>query len=168
MYNLNMNITDIVISQDLEILLKLATALFLGMSLGVERAIAGKTAGMRTYGLVTIGSALFVIIGVLASGGYENGSSFTDSAARVTAAIIQGIGFLGAGLIFFKDAKLSGVTTAAGIWVAAGIGIAIGYGFYILAIMATVFALFIFTVLWYIEHRLTTFAHVESEEHEER
>jgi len=159
-----MDITTLLSTQDLEIILKLFTALFLGMSLGIERAIAGKTAGMRTYGLVTMGSALFVVIGILASGGYRETSVFTDSSARITAAIIQGIGFIGAGLIFFKDAKVSGVTTAAGIWVAAGVGAAIGYGFYILAVITTIFALFAFTGLWYIENKLKALAHFSEED----
>lgn len=151
-----MDIASLISSQDFEIVLKLFTALLLGMSLGIERALAGKTAGMRTYGLVTMGSTLFVIIGILASGGYAGGTHFTDSSARITAAIIQGIGFIGAGLIFFKakEEKISGVTTAAGIWVAASIGVAIGYGFYVLAIVATVFTLFAFTGLWYIENKV--------------
>lgn len=145
--------------QNFEIILKLFTALFLGMSLGVERAIAGKTAGMRTYGLVTMGAALFVIIGVLASGGYHTQNiAFTDSSARITAAIIQGIGFIGAGLIFFKGEKISGITTAAGIWVAAGVGASIGYGFYSLAVSTTLFALFAFTALWYLENKVKSFA----------
>lgn len=161
-----MDVTIFLSSQDLEITLKLFAALFLGMSLGIERAIAGKTAGMRTYGLVTMGSALFVIIGVLASGGYHNTAMFTDSSARITAAIIQGIGFIGAGLIFFKvkDEKVSGVTTAAGIWVAAGVGVAIGYGFYILAIITAIFTLFAFTGLWYIESKVKSFAHFPNED----
>jgi len=146
-------------NQSFEIVLKLLTALFLGMSLGIERAIAGKTAGMRTYGLVTMGSALFVIIGVLATGGYQVGNSvFTDSSARITAAIIQGIGFIGAGLIFFKGTKVSGITTAAGVWIAAGVGAAIGYGFYSLATITTLLALFAFTGLWYVENKVKVFA----------
>ena len=159
-------IIDILPVDSLEMVLKLVAALFLGMSLGVERAIAGKTAGMRTYGLVTMGSALFVIIGVFASGGYHITGIFTDSSARITAAIIQGIGFIGAGLIFFKvkDEKVSGVTTAAGIWVASGIGVAIGYGFYILAIITTIFTLFVFTGLWYIENKVKTLAHFSNED----
>lgn len=159
-----MDISTIFSSQDIEVALKLIIALALGMSLGIERAIAGKTAGMRTYGLVTMGSALFVIVGVLASGGYNTASSFTDSSARITAAIIQGIGFLGAGLIIFKQSKVSGVTTAAGIWTSAAVGVAIGYGFYTLAVIATVLTLFIFTGLWFIEHKLTSFTHHEHEE----
>jgi len=162
-----MDINAITTSLEFEITLKLFSALFLGMSLGIERALAGKTAGMRTYGLVTMGSALFVIIGVLASGGYSaTATAFTDSSARITAAIIQGIGFIGAGLIFFKvkDGKISGITTAAGIWVAAGVGVAIGYGFYALAVITAVFTLFAFTALWYVENRVKALVHLSKED----
>lgn len=158
-----MEITTLLSTQEIEIILKLFAALFLGMSLGIERALAGKTAGMRTYGLVTMGSALFVIIGVLASGGFENTKVFTDSSARVTAAIIQGIGFIGAGLIIFKGSKVSGVTTAAGIWIAAGVGAAIGYGFYILAVATAIFTILAFTTLWYIENKLKSMVHFSEE-----
>ncbi|MBI5078386.1 MAG: MgtC/SapB family protein [Candidatus Yonathbacteria bacterium] len=158
-----MDIATLFSNQDIEIILKLFIALLLGMSLGIERAIAGKTAGMRTYGLVTMGSALFVIVGVLASGGYGNSVALSES-TRFTASIISGIGFIGAGLIFFKDAKVSGITTAAGIWVAAGIGVAIGYGFYMLAVITTIFALFVFTSLWYIENKIKSFARLPDEE----
>jgi putative Mg2+ transporter-C (MgtC) family protein len=162
-----MDFTLFLSGQNLEIILKLFTALFLGMSLGIERAMAGKTAGMRTYGLVTMGSTLFVVIGILASGGFNvTTGAFTDSSARITAAIIQGIGFIGAGLILFKDEKINGVTTAAGIWVAAGVGAAIGYGFYSLAVITTIFALFAFTALWYIENKLKHFAHFPEHDRE--
>lgn len=160
-----MEINTILTAENFEIVFKLFVALLLGMSLGIERAIAGKTAGMRTYGLVTMGSALFAIVGVLASGGYSSPAALSES-TRFTASIISGIGFIGAGLIFFKDAKVSGVTTAAGIWVAAGTGIAIGYGFYMLAVITTIFALFVFTVIWYIENKLKTLAHLTEEEQE--
>ncbi|TAN35829.1 MgtC/SapB family protein [Patescibacteria group bacterium] len=158
-----MEVTTFLSAGELEVILKLFAALFLGMSLGIERALAGKTAGMRTYGLVTMGSALFVIIGVLASGGFENTKVFTDSSARVTAAIIQGIGFIGAGLIIFKGSKVSGVTTAAGIWIAAGVGAAIGYGFYVLAVTTAIFTILAFTTLWYIENKLKSMVHFSEE-----
>lgn len=141
---------------DIGLIMKLVLALFLGMCLGIERVVAGKIAGMRTYGLVTMGSALFTIIGVVVAGGYESELAFKES-IRLTAQIITGIGFIGAGLIMFNGSKVSGVTTAAGIWVAAGVGVAVGYGLYVLAVSATVFALTTFTALWYIENRLKIF-----------
>lgn len=158
-----MDITTIFSGGNLEIFLKLLVALFLGMSLGIERALAGKIAGMRTYGLVAMGSALFVIIGVMAGGGFDSPLALTES-LRFTAQVITGIGFIGAGLIFFKDQTVSGVTTAAGIWVAAGVGMAIGYELYVLALIASIFALLVFTVLWYVEEKLKAFLHHDEKE----
>ncbi len=158
-----MEILSFISAQNIEIGLKLIAALSLGMSLGIERALAGKTAGMRTYGLVTMGSALFVIVGVIAAGGFESLEATTES-LRLTGQIITGVGFLGAGLIIFKSSKVSGVTTAAGIWTSAGVGMAIGYGLHSLAVVATVLTLFVFTGLWYIEDRLKTLVRDEEEE----
>ncbi len=72
----------------------------------------------------------------------------------IMAQIVSGIGFLGAGLIIFKDSKLTGLTTATSIWVSAGIGMAVGFGFYGMAIIATILTLFIFIILWFVEERV--------------
>ena len=160
-----MDFSSILTAPNIEIFLKLFTALVLGMLLGIERAIVGKTAGMRTYGLVTRGSALFVIIGVTAGGGFDSERGSLES-LRFTTQIITGIGFLGAGLIFFQGGKMSGVTTAAGIWVAAGVGMAIGYGYYVLAFFTTILALLIFTLLWHIENGLKKFVHHDEASHQ--
>jgi putative Mg2+ transporter-C (MgtC) family protein len=135
-----------------EYLVRLALAMFLGMILGVERVVAHKTAGMRTYALVAMGSALFVTISEILFLNHGNTAGFDPT--RLASQIISGIGFLGAGLIIFKDSKLSGLTTATGIWVSAGIGMATGFGFFSLAIGATVLTLFIFIVLWYVEQSI--------------
>lgn len=148
-----MNILNFISAENIEIISKLVVALLLGMSLGIERAVAGKTAGMRTYGLVTMGSALLAMTGVFIGGGFGSQTALTDS-IRFSAQIIMGIGFIGAGLIFVKGVDVSGVTTAAGLWIAAGVGIAVGYGFYSLAIVATVLAILTFTFFWYVEDRL--------------
>lgn len=132
--------------------LQIILALLLGMVLGVERSIAGKTAGMRTYALVAMGACLLIISSI----------QFTASIAgfinpdplRVVAGIVTGVGFLGAGIIIFREATLQGLTTAAGLWVAAGIGITVGYELYALAVFTTVLTLFIFTMLWFVEEYL--------------
>lgn len=139
----------------LEPYIQILVALILGAVLGIERNFVGKTAGMRTYSLVSMSACLFVLISVEA-GLSLPAQSFTPM--QVVAGIITGIGFLGAGLIIFKDSKLIGLTTAAGLWVAAGIGIAVGYKLYGLAVFATLITLFNFTILWRIEHRLTKIA----------
>lgn len=132
-----------------EYFIRLGVAMILGVLLGVERVVAHKTAGMRTYALVAMGSALFVIIGEVLFANHGSTTGFDPT--RLAAQVVSGIGFLGAGLIIFKDSKLSGLTTATGIWVSAGIGMSAGFGFFSLALFATILTLFVFIVLWYVE-----------------
>lgn len=130
-----------------EILVRLLVALGLGMIIGLERFVAHKTAGMRTYSLISMGSALFVIISILAT--VTTGSPFFDY--HIVAQIIAGAGFIGAGVVFHKQDQTVGLTTASGLWVSAGIGMAAGFGFYWLAIITASLTLFIFTALYFIE-----------------
>ena len=108
-------------------LLRVLLAGALGAFVGLEREIVGKPAGMRTYGLVGMGSAAFTVVGLLAFGS-------GDPSSRVGQGIVTGIGFLGAGTILHMSRRIVGLTTAAGIWTAAAIGMAIGGGLYILGI----------------------------------
>ncbi len=132
-----------------DIIIRVAMAVGLGALLGVERTLAGKTAGLRTYAMVSLGSCLFIIISQIVS--LNNINLFSFDPLRIGAQIIAGIGFIGAGLVIFQDNKVVGLTTAAGIWVSAGIGMACGFGMFGVAIVALVFALIIFTVLWFVE-----------------
>ena len=136
----------------LDIVTRLLVALFLGMFIGVERVWAHKTAGMRTYALVSMGSALFVIIS------NEMVKYYTGFAGMnplmIVSQIVVGVGFIGAGLIFTKDSKLMGLTTATGLWVSAGIGMAAGFKLFNIAIVATFLTLFVFVVLWFVEEQL--------------
>ncbi|OGZ03817.1 MAG: hypothetical protein A2648_02585 [Candidatus Lloydbacteria bacterium RIFCSPHIGHO2_01_FULL_41_20] len=131
---------------------KLFIAIVLGMLIGFERILAHKTAGPRTHALVSMGSALFVIISEIIIESHANLSS--PDPLRVASQIIVGVGFLGAGIIMFRDSHIEGLTTASGLWVAAGIGTAVGFGLYELGIIATALTIFIFTVLWYIESKI--------------
>lgn len=135
-----------------DVILRLFVALLLGMIIGTERVWAHKTAGMRTYALVSMGSALFVVISNEMVSYYSGFSGMNP--LMIVAQIVVGIGFLGAGIIFNKDAKLVGLTTATGLWVAAGIGMACGLGLFNIAVVATILTLFIFIVLWFIEKRI--------------
>ncbi len=136
--------------------LQMILAMLLGTLLGVERTFAQKTAGMRTYGLVCMGSCLFILISTMVAETFVSVSSFDP--LRLAAGVVTGIGFLGAGLIIMKDSKLSGLTTAAGLWVSCGIGMAVGFKFFSVAIFATILTLFSFTILWSIELRVKAFA----------
>ena len=136
-------------ASNLGIFVQLLVAMLLGMIVGTERSIAGKTAGMRTYALVSMGSALFIIVSVSVSAAYLGVVNFDP--LRVAAAIITGIGFIGAGIIIFRETTLRGLTTAAGLWASAGIGIAIGFRLYFIGVLAALLILFVFTAMWFIE-----------------
>jgi len=131
---------------------QLALAAILGLILGAERSVAGKSAGMRTFALVSLGACLFTIISVLVTTQYLGKVNFDPM--RVTASIVTGVGFIGAGLIMFRQNIVRGLTTAAGMWIAAGVGVATGFGLYAIAVYTTLLTLFIFTAVWFIEAKL--------------
>ena len=138
----------------LDVFIRLFLAIILGMLLGIERNFAHKPVGLRTYALLSFGSALFIIISEMIR--IENfGSSIVDP-TRIAAQIITGVGFLGTGLIIWKEKEgmLVGLTTATGFWVATGIGMACGFGYFSLAIIATLMMLFVLTILWFVEDRV--------------
>jgi putative Mg2+ transporter-C (MgtC) family protein len=119
----------------LEILLRLLAAFICGAAIGLNREFHRKPAGFRTFALVSLGSAL-VVISMESRGG-------PDAISRVIQGLLTGVGFLGAGVIFRREApnKVSGLTTAAAVWLTAGLGTAAGLGQYTLVIAGTVIAL---------------------------
>ncbi len=128
---------------------QLALAALLGAVMGTERSVvARQQAGMRTYALVALGSCAFVAAGLFIG---SSGAGDSDP-ARVAAAIVQGVGFIGAGLIFMRGENVHGITTAAGLWVSAAVGVMIAFGMYSVAIFATALTLAIFFILWFVEH----------------
>jgi len=137
-----------------EFVTRLVIAAVLGGLLGLERSIAGKHAGMRTYALVSLGSALFVCMGTLAS--FQLTQFVSVNPLQLAGSVIIGIGFIGSGLAVFHGAHPGELTTASGIWVVAGVGMAAGFGFYTLALGATILGVFIFSVLARVEHSLRT------------
>lgn len=143
---------DIFNREILETIWQLVLAAFLGGFIGLERFLARRVAGMRTYALVSLGSALFSILSKTAFQEFLGISSFDPS--RIASQVVVGIGFLGAGVIIFHKSKLQGLTTAAGLWVAAAIGMSVGYKLYALALFTTILVILILTVFWHIEERL--------------
>lgn len=129
-------------TQVTRITLRLLVAATLGGLLGYQREQQGKSAGVRTHMLVAIGAALFVLIP------QQAGASGADL-SRVLQGLIAGVGFLGAGAIIMgtKQVETRGLTTAAGIWVTAAIGIAAGMGREMTAVLSTLLALFILSVV---------------------
>ena len=135
--------------QNSEVILKLTTAVLLGMIIGLQRLFVNRAAGMKTYALVSLGAASFVVISEMLSVKYIDVKGFDPS--RIASQVVVGIGFLGAGSIIMRDNKTLGLTTAAGLWVTASIGMACGFGFFDIAIITTVLVLFILTVVYRIE-----------------
>lgn len=151
----------------LEIAIRITVAMLLGLLVGAERSHVGKSAGMRTYALVSLGAALFVIISELISAEYLASGVFGKTSldpTRIASQLVVGIGFLGAGVIFVQRQILTGLTTAAGLWVVAGVGAACGYGLYFLASYATFLTLFVFEALWYIEEHFLRTAKFDNED----
>jgi putative Mg2+ transporter-C (MgtC) family protein len=122
----------------LEALARIAVAAGLGGVIGLERELDEKAAGLRTHMLVSVGSALFTIVGAY---GFSDFRAVQVDPTRVAAQVVTGIGFLGAGLIFRQGFTIRGLTTAASLWLVAAIGMAAGAGFWKGAVIATIVAL---------------------------
>jgi putative Mg2+ transporter-C (MgtC) family protein len=122
--------------------LRLVVAIVLGALLGYERESRGASAGLRTHMLVSLGSALFVLVPLQAGMAIEDLS-------RVLQGVAAGIGFLGAGAILKlnDEQAVKGLTTAAGIWLTCAVGVAAGMGLEATAVLSTVFALVIFSLM---------------------
>lgn len=155
---------EIFTQQNIEIFYQLLLAMSLGAAIGAERRLAQKTAGMRTFALVSMGAALFTIISSVAFMDYVGKPGFDPS--RIASQIVVGIGFLGAGLIIFQDSKVRGLTTAAGLWVTAAIGMAVGYKLYVIAVFATILTLVVFLFLWLFEQKFLTNTRIQFHESE--
>jgi len=140
---------------NLIILEQLTLSLFLGALIGLERKLAQKPAGLRTYALVSLGATIFTIISETMALKYSGMTGFSFDPSRIISQIVVGIGFVGAGVIIYHRSKIHGITTAASLWVTAAIGAAIGFKLYNLATIATCLVLIVLIVLYFIENRIT-------------
>lgn len=132
-----MNLNTISLELDVQMFLRLLIAVVLGALVGYERERAGKPAGVRTHGMVSLGAALFAVVSL-------HGFGNTGDPARVAAQIVTGIGFLGAGAILHQRGSVHGLTTAASLWVTAAIGLAVGVG---MVFMSLATAILVFLLL---------------------
>ncbi|GAA3809567.1 MgtC/SapB family protein [Sphaerisporangium flaviroseum] len=116
---------------------QLVLAFVLSSTIGLEREIRQKSAGLRTHTLVGFASALIMLVSKY---GFNDvlGENVTVDPSRVAAQIVSGIGFIGAGLIFIRQDAVRGLTTAATIWLTAAVGMAAGAGLWLLAVIVTV------------------------------
>jgi len=119
-------------------IMKLGIAALLGLMLGIEREVKQKPVGMKTSLVISVTACLLTVVSIESSFRYAEPYIRQMDPHRLSAQIVSGIGFLGAGVILRRsNEKISGLTTAAIIWSAAGIGIAVGSGFYVEAIVVT-------------------------------
>lgn len=125
----------ILIGHELEFLIRIAVCLLCGTTIGVERELRNKPAGISTNCFVIAGACLFTFISQQAD---------PSSPARIAAQVVSGVGFLGAGMILKAAGdKITNLTTAASVWFGAAIGMSIGMGWYVVAVIATVYAVLV-------------------------
>ena len=127
----------------LSVVLRIAAALFMGGALGLERGMKNRPAGLRTYMLVCVGSCL-----IMMTNQFIFQTTGTGDPTRMSAQVISGIGFLGAGtIVVTQHNQIKGLTTAAGLWACAGAGLALGIGFYEAAVVGGISIFVVLTLL---------------------
>lgn len=140
-----------------KILFRLALAAVLGGLVGLEREVHGLPAGIRTYLLLSMGSALIMVLSeflFLEFVPLEVGEAMRADPGRIAAQAVTGIGFLGGGVILRYRDSIRGLTTAACVWVACAIGLTIGAGFYLFGAAVTALTLASLVGLKAVERRL--------------
>jgi putative Mg2+ transporter-C (MgtC) family protein len=135
---------------DVEAIQRLALAMVVGAVLGVERERLDRPAGLRTYMLVVEGACLFMICAILLAEQINRAGGVSDP-GRIASTVVQGIGFIAAGVILTTGKEVVGLTTAAGLWVATALGLLIGAGFYLIAIVAAVATVVALVALRHVE-----------------
>ncbi len=140
-------------THETQIIIKLALAALFGACIGIERELKHKPMGLRTNVLIAMTGSLVMI---MASEMTRLTGSDSNSAPRLAAAVIQGLGFLGAGTIIHVRSSVTGLTTAAVLLLVAGIGLATGAGAWVLAIAATAITLLVLTTFGALERALHT------------
>ncbi|MCZ0962664.1 MgtC/SapB family protein [Paracoccus benzoatiresistens] len=129
---------------DTDAMLPLLGSVIAGALIGADREFLGKPAGLRTHALVCFASALMTLLGLRMAEWtvvFPEGTQIVSDMARMPHAILTGIGFLGAGVIFRSGISVHGLTTAASLWLTASLGIVFGAGLLELATISTAIAL---------------------------
>ena len=120
---------------------RLVLAALFGTIIGLDREYREKEAGFRTHFLVSLGSALMMIVSQYGFSEILTHDGVSLDPSRIAAQVVSGIGFIGAGTIIFNHQIVRGLTTAASLWATAGIGLNAGAGMSWLALAATILTL---------------------------
>lgn len=124
-----------------EVVFRIILASVLSALIGLERFVHGKPAGIRTHALAGMGAAVMTLCGVLIAQQYRDIENAVVDPTRLASIVIQGIGFIGAGVIIQSRGFVKGLTSAATLWFVAAIGISMGFGFWQIALTATLLGL---------------------------
>lgn len=135
------------ILSQLEFLLRIIVAGLCGAVVGYERESHLKTAGIRTHLIVSMASALMMVVSKYGFNDVIPINGINLDPSRIASGAVTAIGFLGAGVIFVRKQTVSGLTTAAGIWATVGIGSAIGGGLYIIGATVAVLIVLVHVIL---------------------
>ena len=136
----------------MEVIGQLLLAVLLGSIIGIERTLAHRLAGFRTFALVALGACVFTVVSNIAFESFGPASAFDPS--RIASQIVVGVGFLAGGLIVFNKDQVHGLTTSAGLWVAAAIGMAVGFKLYLIAIAVAILTVLVFGLFWQLEQKI--------------
>lgn len=139
----------------IDMLLRLLAAALTGTIIGWERESKDKPAGLRTHMMVSLGAAVFAIVGLeIMESAIHSEHKVQFDFLRVVQGIIGGVGFLGAGAIIHSGGTVRGITTAASIWLTAAIGLSCGLGFYLIALTAGVLGIVVLFGFHIIERKM--------------
>lgn len=136
-----------------DICLRLGCAMLIGLVVGTEREYTHRPAGMRTHILVALGACAVAITSEMLFNEYHMKYGATPDPARLSAQVITGVGFLGAGTIMREGYTVKGLTTAASVWAVACLGLAAGSGYYALALTGMIFIFVTLTLFESFQHK---------------
>lgn len=151
-YNILMNTSSFELSF-LDVALRFLCAMLVGLVIGTEREYTNRPAGMRTHILVALGACSVMVVGQMLFAHYSSFGANPDP-ARLSAQVITGVGFLGAGTIMREGTSVKGLTTAASLWSVACLGIAAGAGYYYVALVGMVLIFITLTLLEVVQNKL--------------
>jgi len=135
------------------IVIRLIAATLFGGIIGFEREYLARPAGMRTHILVALAAATFAVV-TLELMMHADALGVQSDPIRIIEAVTAGVAFLAAGTIIFSRGQVHGLTTGASLWLSGAIGVACGIGYYFIAILATILAVLVLTVLRHVENAM--------------
>jgi putative Mg2+ transporter-C (MgtC) family protein len=145
-----------------EIILRLIVATILSGVIGLERQSRGKPAGIRTHALAGLGAAVMTMSGVIIAGQMQDkGITTATDPSRLASIVIQGIGFIGAGVIIQSRGYVKGLTSAATLWFVGALGIAVGFGLWLMAATTTCLGLILLIVFRRFEEEAERLEHLQ-------